>query len=218
MDAPPADSSVSECSVENIRYNIEFTLANEKITGGNIEVTVNKTGGAGVGYSEIFNSSNATSDTAKITWPLTSDRSGNYRIKSVPFGDYEIKISETGGATDTCELNQILIIPGLEEISYIGDMSYTLDKCDPEFELTAEIQGGVPFVSSNGETFYKYNWQLNSDEFGTLEYTGKTITVKYPGEISLTVQDSKGCEVDITSTDKIQVRNEISRYYLEEGL
>ena len=218
LDAPAADSSVSECSVDNIRYNIEFTLANEKINGGNIEITVNKTGGDGVGYSEIFNSSNASSDTAKITWPLTSDRSGNYRIKSVPFGDYEIKISETGGATDTCELNQILIIPGLEEISYIGDMSYTLDKCDPEFELTAEIQGGVPFVSSNGEPFYKYNWQLNSDEFGVLEYTGKTITVKYPGEISLTVQDSKGCIVDITSTDKIQVRNEISRYYLEEGL
>ena len=64
---------VSECSVDNIRYNIEFTLANEKITGGNIEITVNKTGGAGVGYSEIFNSSNASSDTAKITWPLTSD-------------------------------------------------------------------------------------------------------------------------------------------------
>ena len=110
LDAPAADSSVSECSVDNIRYNIEFTLANEKITGGTIEITVNKTGGGGVGYSEIFNSSNASSDTAKITWPLTSDRSGNYRIKSVPFGDYEIKISETGGATDTCELLSLIHI------------------------------------------------------------------------------------------------------------
>ena len=54
-------------------------------------------------------------------------------------------------------------------------MSYTLDKCDPEFELTAEIQGGVPFVSSNGEPFYKYNWQLNSDEFGVLEYMEKQL-------------------------------------------
>ena len=55
LDAPAADSSVSERSVDNIRYNIEFTLANEKITGGNIEITVNKTGGDGVGYFEIFN-------------------------------------------------------------------------------------------------------------------------------------------------------------------
>jgi hypothetical protein len=97
-------------------------------------------------------------------------------------------------------------------------MSYTLDKCNPEFELTAEIEGGVPFVSSNGEAFYKYDWQLNSDEFGVLQYTGKTITVKYPGDLSLTVQDSKGCIVDITSADKIQIKNEISIYYLEEGL
>ena len=51
LDAPAADSSVSECSVDNIRYNIEFTLANEKINGGNIEITVNKTGGR---WSWIF--------------------------------------------------------------------------------------------------------------------------------------------------------------------
>ena len=222
VEAPPADPNVDSCSIDNLRYNILFSLVNEKINGGNITIEVTKISSNGVGYSQIFLASNSSSDVSKITWPLTSDRSGNYAIKGVPFGDYSIRISETGSATATlCELNQILIIPELTELEYIGESSFVLDKCDREVEISAVVQGGVPFVGIDGEPFYKYNWQFvtgsGADQI-IFEYSGENITVNDPGTLFLTVQDSKGCEKDVTDQVQIEILDELSPFILEPDL
>ena len=63
-------------------------------------------------YGNPYNSTFPAGSSAGISRPLTGDGSGNYTISNVPFGEYQLVVSESGTATETvCEVIQTIIIP-----------------------------------------------------------------------------------------------------------
>ena len=88
-------------------------------------------------------------------------------------------VSESGTATQTvCEVVQTIIIPEVQPLEYIGELEYVLDTCTKEVEITALVEGGVPFVSPNGDSFYRYQWTLDLGNGQAVNYAGETIIVR----------------------------------------
>ena len=80
---------------DGLRYNLLFRVDNNLDDfSGNLEITVNKISSVGIPYSQTFQT-NAQGQSG-ISIPSTQDKSGAYRIEEVPFGEFEILISESG--------------------------------------------------------------------------------------------------------------------------
>ena len=195
----------------NLLYDIKFLLENDlaSSSGGAFEVTLSKISS----YGNPFNSTFPAGSSAGITRPLTNDGTGNYTISNVPFGEYQLVVSESGTVTQSvCEVLQTIIIPEVQPLEYVGDLEYVLDTCTKEVEITAMVQGGVPFVSPSGDSFYRYQWTLDIGGGQIVNYAGETITVREPGNLSLTIFDSTGCQTSATSGTAITIAESISPY------
>ena len=79
-------------------------------------------------------------------------------------------------------------------------MEYVLDTCSQEVEITADVQGGLPFVTSNREAFYRFQWTLDLGGGQSVNYSGETITVTEPGNLNLVITDASGCSVSVSYT------------------
>ena len=194
-----------------LRYDISFLLENKlgSSSGGAFEVTLTKISN----YGDAFNTTFPAGSSVGISRPLTGDGSGNYTIQDVPFGEYQLIVSESGTATQSvCEVIQTVIIPEVQPLEYIGALDYVLDTCTKEVEITATVQGGVPFVSPNGDSFYRYQWTLQTGGGQVVNYAGETIIVREPGDLSLTIFDSTGCQTNATSGTTIAITESITPY------
>ncbi len=204
-----------------LTYDLLFRVQNNIPNfSGDFNITVNKTSSFGLPYSQTFQAG-APVNANLISKPLTSDKSGNYTIKNVPFGEFEILISESGSVTNTasCDANQTIIIPEIAPLEYTGDLLYEIDPCDREVVIEATVQGGQPFVSPNGDTFYRYQWILTTNNNEIFNYSGQTIIVRDAGSLQLTVYDSTGCEFTVVDqTSPIEVNEGISPYRLDPRL
>ena len=203
-----------------LRYNLLFRVDNNLDNfSGNLEITVNKISSVGNPYSQTFQT-NAVGQNG-ISIPGTQDKSGAYRIDGVPFGEFEILISESGGATDTtsCDVVQTILIPEVVDLVYTGDLQFEIDPCIQEVFIEAFVEGGQPFISPNGDTFYRYQWILTTTDNEIFNYSGKNIIVRDAGNLQLTVFDSSGCEYTIIDqTSPIEINEGISPYRLEPRL
>ena len=204
-----------------LTYDILFLLQNNiRNFAGDFDISVNKISSYGPSYSNFF-AAGAPVNVNLISKPLTGDRSGNYIIKDVPFGEYEILISQTGAATNTqsCDAIRSIIIPEIAPVQYTGELSYEIDQCSSEISIEASVQGGQPFVTPNGDSFYRYRWVLTTTSNEIFNYSGQNIIVRDPGSLQLTVFDSTGCEYNVVdSTSPIEVSEGIGPYRLEPRL
>ena len=194
-----------------LRYDVKFLLENNigSSSGGAFEVTLTKISD----YGDAFNTTFPAGSSAGISRPLTGDGSGNYTISDVPFGEYQLVVSESGTATQTvCEVIQTIIIPEVQPLEYVGELEYVLDTCTKEVEITASVQGGVPFVSPSGDSFYRYQWTLDLGNGQAVNYAGETITVREAGNLNLTIFDSTGCQTSAASGTSITISEGISPY------
>ena len=89
------------------------------------------------------------------------DGSGQYIIPGVPFGEYNLIVSQTAGVTDTsaCEVTQFIVIPEIEPLVFNGDLSYTIDECSEEVTISADVTGGIQYAGGG----YLYNWTLTTN-------------------------------------------------------
>ena len=201
--------------VTDLRYNIRFIVDNnlEDSAGNAFDVVLTKISDYGDPYNERF------APGSPIHLNAGNDGSGPYTIPDVPFGEYQLIVRESGVVTGTvCEAIQTIIIPEIEPLEYIGDLSYVLDSCSNEVEITASVQGGVPFVSSQGEAFYSYLWRLDLGNGTTYNYVGETITVRQSGNLYLTITDSAGCIVEVNGGAAIEIDENISPYFINPAL
>ena len=195
----------------NLLYDIKFLLENglASSSGAAFEVKLAKISS----YGNPFNSTFPAGSSAGISRPLTGDGSGNYTISNVPFGEYQLVVSESGTATQTvCEVIQTIIIPEVQPLEYVGELEYVLDTCTKEVEITALVEGGVPFVSPNGDSFYRYQWTLDLGNGQAVNYAGETIIVRETGNLNLTIYDSTGCQTSAASGTSITISEGISPY------
>ena len=204
-----------------LTYDLLFRVQNNIPNfAGDFDIAVNKTSSFGVPYSQNFQGG-APVDANLISKPLTRDKSGNYTIKDVPFGEFEILISQSGSVTDTavCDANQTIIIPEIAPLEYTGDLQYEIDPCVREVVIEAMVQGGQPFVSPNGDSFYRYEWILTTTDNEIFNYSGQSIIVRDAGSLQLTVFDSSGCEYTVVDQNSpIEINDGTSPYRLEPRL
>ena len=111
------------------------------------------------------------------------------------------------------------MIPEVVDLVYTGDLQFEIDPCIEEVTIEASVEGGQPFVSPNGDTFYQYKWILTTTDNEIFNYSGKSIIVRDAGSLELTVYDSSGCEYTlIDQTSPIEINEGISPYRLEPRL
>ena len=195
----------------SLRYDVKFLLENNlpSSAGNAFQVTLNKVSDYGDAFSTTF----AAGSSVGISRPLTGNGSGNYTISNAPFGEYQLIVSQvTTATTDVCEVTQVIIIPEVQPLEYTGAMEYVLDVCTQEVEITADVQGGVPFISSNGDSFYQFLWTLDLGGGASVNYSGKTIIVTEPGNLSLTISDASGCSTSAASGTSIEIKSGLSPY------
>ena len=216
-------SKLSRKSLKSIiidkKKKISISKRNLENFSGNLEITVNKISSVGDPYNQTFQTN--VQGQSGISIPGTQDKSGPYKIASVPFGEFEILISESGGTTDTtsCDVVQTVIIPEITPLIYTGDLQFQIDPCEKEVEIEAIIEGGQPFVSPNGDTFYRYQWILTTANNEIFNYSGKNIIVRDAGNLQLKGYDSSGCEYTlIDQSSPIEINERISPYRLEPRL
>jgi hypothetical protein len=204
-----------------LTYDLLFRVQNNIPNfAGDFDITVNKTSSFGLPYSQTF-LGGAPVNASLISKPLTRDKSGNYTIKDVPFGEFEILISQSAAVTNTaaCDAVQTIIIPEIAPLEYTGDLQYEIDPCVREVIIEADVQGGQPFVSPNGDSFYRYEWILTTTDNEIFNYSGKTIVVRDAGSLQLTVFDSSGCEYTVVdNTSPIEINDGTTPYRLEPRL
>ena len=110
-----------------LRYDIQFRLDNnlDSSAGNAFDVSLAKTSDYGDPYFKEF----SAASNVGITRPTSTDGSGLYIIPDVPFGEYDLMVSQSAAATDTnsCEVTQVIIIPEVEPLTFNGDPSYIID-------------------------------------------------------------------------------------------
>ena len=100
----------------------------------------------------------------------------------------------------------------MQPLEYVGELEYVLDTCTKEVEITALVEGGVPFVSPNGDSFYRYQWTLDLGNGQAVNYAGESIIVRETGNLNLTIYDSTGCQTSAASGTSITISEGISPY------
>ena len=202
-------SSIDCNDPNNILYDLDFDLQNNTIDNGNqsdFNITLTKVGGANPnGYANTFNT--ATTN-ASFSSPGTIDKTGPFKITGIPSGEYVLLISQAASTTTatTCEVDQYFIIGDIEKIEWTGSTSVTLDPCSQTADISASITGGVPWIDSSGDPFYKYLWTFTPADGGiSTNFTGETISLNEEGDLSLTVWDSLDCQANVTASASITV-------------
>jgi hypothetical protein len=97
-----------------------------------------------------------------------------------------------GGFSDGCEIFKNITVEAYEEITYGGITNMEVDVCEasPTFDIDPlDVNGGTPFVDSNGNPYYNYEW-FGPDNYHSF---GASIPVT-AGEYSLIIIDSQECE------------------------
>ena len=92
--------------------------------------------------------------------------------------DVNDDVKNTFTSTAVCDAVQTIIIPEIAPLEYTGDLQYEIDPCAREVVIEAVVQGGQPFVSPNGDSFYRYEWILTTSKSEIFNYSGKTIIVR----------------------------------------
>ena len=137
-----------------------------------------------------------------------------YIILNVPFGEYDLMVSQSAAATDTssCEVTQVIIIPEVEPLTFNGDPSYVIDPCSEEVVVTAEVTGGIEFPGGG----YFYDWTLINNAGDIRRYSGEEIIVREAGLLSLSVTDGANCTYDVVGAgSEISISESIEPYRIE---
>ncbi len=97
-----------------------------------------------------------------------------------------------GGIIQGCEVLKGLAIEPYTPVTYLGTTEVTLDMCQVDTSFTIDeltVTGGTPFINSDGDPFYSYEW------FGPNDFhaTGANINVDV-GEYTLFIRDEETCE------------------------
>ena len=201
--------------VTDFLYDIKFTLENNlaDTSGNGLEIVLTKISNYGKPFNTTYQSANLNPNNA------SNGGSGAYTISDVPFGEYQMVVRETGTATQTvCETNQAIFIPEIQSLEYVGELEYVLDNCTGKIDITADVQGGVPFISASGDSFYSYSWTLDLGGGNTFNYIGKEITISQAGDLYLTISDSSGCKINVTETTPIKITENITPYEIIAAL
>ena len=187
-----------------LRYDIQFRLDNnlDAAAGNAFDVSLAKTSDYGDNYFQEF----TAATNVGITRPTSTDGSGLYIIPDVPFGEYDLMVSQSAAATDTssCEVTQVIIIPEVEPLTFGGDPSYVIDPCSEEVLVTADVTGGVEFPGGG----YFYDWTLINNAGDIRRYSGKEIIVREAGLLSLSVTDGANCTYDVVGAGSEIIINE----------
>ena len=202
-------------NVTDLLFNIKFVLENNlaDASGNGLEIILTKISDYGKAFNKTYQSANLN--------PLSASNggSGSYTITDVPFGEYQMVVRETGAATQTvCETNQAIFIPEIQPLEYVGELEYVLDKCTGKIDITANVQGGVPFVSNSGESFYSYLWRLDIGGGNSFNYVGQDITVSQAGDLYLTISDSRNCVLQVNGGVPISISEKITPYNILPAL
>ena len=72
------------------------------------------------------------------------------------------------------DIVQTIVIPEVVDLVYTGDLQFEIDPCEEEVTIEASVEGGQPFVSPNGDTFYQYKWILTTTDNEIFNYSGKS--------------------------------------------
>ena len=94
-------------------------------------------------------------------------------------------------------------------MEYLGDQSFFVDECLGYADISALVEGGLPYVI-DGNAVYQYNWTLNVKEGDTytgeqISFVGESIRVYNEGDLSLIVYDSNGCALELDGTNLPQL-------------
>ena len=175
-----------------LRYDIQFRLDNNlDSSAACFDVSLAKTSDYGDPYFKEF----SAASNVGITRPTSTDGSGLYIIPDVPFGEYDLMVSQSAAATDTnsCEVTQVIIIPEVEPLTFNGDPSYIIDPCSEEVVITADVTGGIEFPGGG----YFYDWTLITTNGDVRSFSGEEIIVREAGLLSLSVTDGANCTFDV---------------------
>ena len=188
----------------DLRYKIKFSLVNnvENFEDGKFNVQLIKLSDYGDNY--------AGGDLQVSEGAVT--------INDVPFGEWQVVVIQSGSQTDTtlCEAIQTVVIPEIEPFEWLGESTYELDECANEATISADVTGGVPFITDNGPV-YRYEWTFVTEDGDVYKYAGESVTIRQPGNISLTVYDSTNCDNGFEVNDgvAIEIRPPISEYLIQ---
>ena len=192
-----------------LRYNIQFRLDNnlDAAAGNAFNISLAKTSDYGDTYFKEF----SAATNAGITRPTpVRDGSGLYIIPDVPFGEYDLMVG-----TDTptvCEVTQVIIIPEVEPLTFVGDPSYVIDPCLEEVVITADVTGGIEFPGGG----YFYDWTLVTNGGDIRRYSGEEIIVREAGLLSLSVTDGANCTYAVVAAGaEIIVNESVVPYRIE---
>ena len=196
-----------------LRYDIQFRLDNnlDAAAGNAFDVSLTKTSDYGAPYFQEFNAANNVG----ITRPSpVRDGSGLYVIPNVPFGEYDLMVSQSAGVTDTssCEVTSVIIIPEVEPLTFNGDPSYVIDACSEEVVITADVSGGIEFPGGG----YFYDWTLVTGGGDIRRYSGEEIIVREAGLLTLNVTDGANCTYAVVDAGTaISINESIVPYRIE---
>ena len=182
------------------RFSIRDNIINSTSNDIDIEL-IGRSGGI------IYSNTGAGSGTTVVSqFGNGNPRVGNsYQFVQLPPDEYDLLVSKAGSVSNVvCQETYSFTIYQYQPMEYLGDQTFLVDECLGYAEVSALVEGGLPYVV-DGNAVYQYNWTLNVKEGDT--YTGEVITfvgeqirVYNEGDLSLIVYDSNGCTLELDGT------------------
>ncbi|MGC6422934.1 MAG: hypothetical protein ACON43_09005 [Flavobacteriaceae bacterium] len=183
------------------RFSVRDNILNSSSNDFDVEL-IGRAGGV------IYSNTGAGSPSTQI---VSQFGNGNPRIANswqfvqLPPDEYDLLISKAGSTSNViCQETYSFTIYQYQPMEYLGDQTFLVDECLGYAEVSALVEGGLPYVI-DGNAVYQYNWTLNVKEGGVftgeqITYVGEEIKVYNEGDLSLIVYDSNGCTLELDGT------------------
>ena len=214
-DVPFTGTDANDCS-QSVLSDVTFNV-NSNITNARSAFIINLTHDG----NTIFNDEAVENGGNERTSPghfvsasevVMSRRGSFFRVNNLEPGEYTLTVGQlsTTSSDTVCEQIYIFNVAEYEPITWTGDTEINISPCDNQALVTAQVQGGRPFILPNGEVLYQYEWTFrpyNAEGVfdGTIqEFFSETIILNRPGQLSLTVIDSR-CSFDLTESISFEV-------------
>ena len=214
-DVPFTGADANDCS-QSVLSDVTFNV-NSNITNARSAFIINLTHDG----NTIFNDEAVENGGNERTSPghfvsasevVMSRRGSFFRVNNLEPGEYTLTVGQlsTTSSDTVCEQIYIFNVAEYEPITWTGDTEINISPCDNQALVTAQVQGGRPFILPNGEVLYQYEWTFrpyNAEGVfdGTIqEFFSETIILNRPGQLSLTVIDSR-CSFDLTESISFEV-------------
>ena len=176
----------------------EFTL-NSVLLTSTVNGSVSFSTGTTTSTTTTATTSSGTTATAVGSSYTPNLNTNTVQIESLPIGDYELVVKNI---QTECIAVLNFSVNEPDAISYSGETNFEIDPCfDSYQEIFFDqflINGGEPYQTANGESYYSLKWTYTPDDPSQSPSVISSISnnVNFsplPGTYELLIYDSNGC-------------------------